>query len=70
MGCGPSSTVSPAVDAKFQNNKIKNKPGNTFQPTKADEALNINKKYMGVFVGCLLIRCAIPLSDIVDFATI
>ena len=57
MGCGPSSAIVPSVDKNRQLNQNKGKPGTnwTYQNGKADEGLDITRRYMGVFVGCLLI---------------
>ena len=63
MGCGPSSkTVTPMYSDKTRPGSQKSsKPGynKVYRPDKADGPLSVNKKYAGVFVGCLLVRLAI-----------
>lgn len=61
MGCAPSSASVAASPAdpmleSPKNNLQKKSPGQTYQVEKDDETVHMNKKFAGVFVGCLLIR--------------
>ena len=60
MGCTPSSAsvaVSPVDELESPTNSlVKKSLAQTYQIEKADESLSVHKKYLGVFVGCLLIR--------------
>lgn len=60
MGCTPSNAsvaVSPAHEMESPTiSLVKKCLAQSYQIEKADESLSVHKKYLGVFVGCLLIR--------------
>jgi hypothetical protein len=77
MGCAPSGATVAASPADLmlespKNNLQKKSPAQTYQVEKDEETVHTNKKFAGVFVGCLLIRYASILSirfvdDLRDF---
>jgi hypothetical protein len=77
MGCALSGATVAASPADLilespKNNLQKKSPAQTYQVEKDEETVHTNKKFAGVFVGCLLIRYAYILSirfvdDLRDF---
>ena len=60
MGCTPSSAsvaVSPVDEVENPTNSlVKKSLAQTYKTEKVDDSVSVHKKYLGVFVGCLLIR--------------